>query len=325
MPLLSIVIPTYNRKECLVRCIQAIVPQLIQETELIVLDNCSDTPVSSFLNELDCRIIRNSANIGAVGNVLKCFEVASGQWLWIIGDDDQMRPDGIQQVLSHIKQCPDFSHIFFSNHMGKINDYGYSTDIDGFCKGYTPLSFGGRLWISGQVFNRDHALSILRYAHAYPGSSPQLPIVLMQAATRKILFSPEEIAIHHEPAANDSWNVHSIYSQMTQLALLPVELRLRQHLAVCLAEWFHGYNQHYMEVLKAKHQKCPDADEVALIFKYRWQAIFSLFDDQPQLMNDLQDKYKSFADPDFIDNAIKQLPPGQQVPFNNGDPAGNIR
>lgn len=112
-PILTIAIPTYNRPEQLRRCLEALVPQLNPECWLIIADNHSDVPVASFALEIleqsgwkGFDIHRHPFNKGAHGNLYFCFESATTEWLWILGDDDVPAEDGIDKILSSVKRHP---------------------------------------------------------------------------------------------------------------------------------------------------------------------------------------------------------------------------
>lgn len=93
-PFLTIGIPTWNRVERLQQQLEAMVPFLSNEVELLVCDNGSDDGTWSFLQQqarhdlLPIRCVRNGSNLGADVNYLRIIEAASGSWLWFIGDDD---------------------------------------------------------------------------------------------------------------------------------------------------------------------------------------------------------------------------------------------
>jgi abequosyltransferase len=109
-PLLTIAIPTYNRARYLERLLTTLADQILSESqiELIVSDNASpdETPgvVDRFkLRGLPILYLRNQSNLGPDRNVLQCYEEARGKYVWILGDDDFVRPGGIAKVLSHLR------------------------------------------------------------------------------------------------------------------------------------------------------------------------------------------------------------------------------
>ncbi len=321
---LTVVIPTYNRRKWLERCVACLLPQLIQNVEVIILDNCSDEPVAGYLNDSRIKVIRNPVNIGAVGNFLRAFEVGKGKWIWIMGDDDQPQIDGVFKAMETIRTYADANHIYFSNHMGPIHETGISCGVEDFCQLFKPEYFGGRLWVSSQLFNLTKAKPMLRYAYAYPGSSPHMSIALLQVEAGQIIFCPDEIAIHHEPPGEEQWNPHSIYSQMPQFSLLPVPKRLRRHIAEGLSKWYHTYYSHFLEVVKLRYLDTQDAEDITLIFEFRWHAIISLFNDN-KLMRDHIETCEKLRNRSFIEEIILTIPEEQRQPFRNGELVGTIR
>ena len=109
-PLLTIAIPTYNRSECLAQLLEILAPQLAGESrvELVISDNASpdDTPtvVTSFREKgLPLIYNRNEMNLGADANIVRCYEMAQGEYVWIFGDDDIIVPGGLQEVLRRLE------------------------------------------------------------------------------------------------------------------------------------------------------------------------------------------------------------------------------
>lgn len=110
-PLLSIVIPTFNRVDELRRLVSGLVAQIHNNAdlvELVVLDNAStdSTPIIREIMEnfAGCSYIRNDKNIGMDGNLLKSYEIATGDYLWLIGDDDFLAVDCLEKILVLIKK-----------------------------------------------------------------------------------------------------------------------------------------------------------------------------------------------------------------------------
>jgi len=108
-PLLTIAIPTYNRGELLRELLDVLAPQLAgyDDIELIISDNASpdNTPqvVQQFIDTgLSVRYHRQLENVGSDANFISCFQMATGKYFWLCGDDDIILPGAIEQVLGHI-------------------------------------------------------------------------------------------------------------------------------------------------------------------------------------------------------------------------------
>lgn len=78
--------------------------------EILVIDNASTDETSSLLKSIvnNClNYIRNSENIGADRNFLKCIQLARGEYVWLFGDDEILQPKGIQLILKYLELKPD--------------------------------------------------------------------------------------------------------------------------------------------------------------------------------------------------------------------------
>lgn len=113
-PLLSICIPTFNRSRFLAELLASLHScsspgALGTAAELIVSDNHSidDTAeiVRGFQHRgLAVRYVRNETNLGADANFLRCLSLATGRYLWVLGDDDLVMPGAIAALISLLEQ-----------------------------------------------------------------------------------------------------------------------------------------------------------------------------------------------------------------------------
>ena len=107
--ILTIAIPTWNRARYLKGLIDQLVVQintfkLEQSIEILISDNASDDNtrqvVDDFIKNSSYIVYsRNEKNIGAKSNVLKSMEIASGEYVLLIGDDDRIRNNCLVDIL----------------------------------------------------------------------------------------------------------------------------------------------------------------------------------------------------------------------------------
>lgn len=107
MELISIIIPTYNRANIIVKTIESILNQTYQEWECIIVDDKSadnTLDVLSAYAKKDERIIAisNKRNKGAQGARNTGIETANGTWLYFFDSDNQMHPDCLEQLSKSI-------------------------------------------------------------------------------------------------------------------------------------------------------------------------------------------------------------------------------
>lgn len=120
-PLLSICIPTYNRANLLDSALYSLMPQILDlgdTVELVVSDNCSPDNTADIVDKyiqlgVPIRYYRNERNLGAAKNILLlCNELALGEFCWVLGDDDIVRPDGLMRISSVLLKHSEVDYVF---------------------------------------------------------------------------------------------------------------------------------------------------------------------------------------------------------------------
>ncbi len=105
--LLSICIPTWNRKAKLARVLASIekgIRGFEDEVEVCVSDNGSSDGSREYLEEYSksapfgIRTFFGEKNEGFDRNLLRVITMGRGKWLWMMGDDDQISEGGIGKV-----------------------------------------------------------------------------------------------------------------------------------------------------------------------------------------------------------------------------------
>ncbi len=103
-PLISIVIPTWNRPALVARLVGLInAAEAGDDIEIVVVDNDSKQENWKQLQSVasthrNVRLYRNSVNIGMTPNWNKAIDYARGQWIGFMCDDDMFKPDSIKRV-----------------------------------------------------------------------------------------------------------------------------------------------------------------------------------------------------------------------------------
>lgn len=98
---LTIYIPTYKR-ESVVQCVESIIGQLTSDVELIISDNDQDGFAGNFLYPYKDYISEYSLrkqNIGCDGNCLHGLTSGTGEYVWVLGDDDVLLPGAVATLL----------------------------------------------------------------------------------------------------------------------------------------------------------------------------------------------------------------------------------
>ncbi|MBX9597732.1 MAG: glycosyltransferase [Burkholderiales bacterium] len=110
-PLVSICIPTFRRPLLLKEAIMSVLQQReFTNFEILIVDNdhekLNTTEIVSYLTELNDPRIRyyiNVRNIGVFGNWNRCIELAIGEWMTVLGDDDLLFDNYLSSLIHEIE------------------------------------------------------------------------------------------------------------------------------------------------------------------------------------------------------------------------------
>ncbi|WP_157833306.1 glycosyltransferase family 2 protein [Selenomonas ruminantium] len=108
-PLVSILIPVYNREALLRPCIESALAQTYENTEIIVVDNQSTDGTWDLCKEYAAKypkvkVYRNEKNLGPVGNWLSCMNHANGELGKILFSDDLMYETYLEKTVPCLKE-----------------------------------------------------------------------------------------------------------------------------------------------------------------------------------------------------------------------------
>lgn len=216
MKLISVVIPTRNRPDCLLCAVRIALRQL-PEAEIIVSDNSdSDALRHKLADEIASGRVRyaySSEHLSVVDNFERTLQMATGSYIAFIGDDDSVGP-GLWQIAEwaqreSVEAVVSYTDAFVASYFwpgvrSKYFGLGYSAKLfvnafDGAAKpidGRQALShvasrFGGGLGslprayhglVSRQLLDRIRA----RHGHVFGGVSPDIfSATLITAECRK--------------------------------------------------------------------------------------------------------------------------------------------
>jgi glycosyltransferase involved in cell wall biosynthesis len=229
---LTIAIPTYNRNTILKNNLSFLLPQINPECKILILDNSSDIPVIDSINdllknypEIDIKVVRNKYNIGLTGNILRCFELCETPWLWILGDDDQVKDGALTQISNDIKKYNDEHFISYA-----WDEPSFKRNKDIITKGIDDLidsfeSIGVILFISTSIYNVTKMSNKMSYGNFFQTTyAPHLVILFMSLKDNgKCVLSCNQIVINksEETPISLKWDQIFIY-QIVLLMRLPL-------------------------------------------------------------------------------------------------------
>ena len=121
--LLTIAIPTFNRKHYLGIALESIFSQYDDRIEVIVSDNCSTDGTGTFVceNYPAVRYLCNEKNIG-MENFRRCYDSAVGRYILLLGDDDVFVDGSLSYILNFLEHNEELS-VVFMNHSSFTDNY----------------------------------------------------------------------------------------------------------------------------------------------------------------------------------------------------------
>jgi glycosyltransferase involved in cell wall biosynthesis len=106
-PLVSVVIPTYNRSKELARAIKSVLNQTYQNFEILVVDDGSEENlrvVCDSFNDQRIRFLRNDTHTNANVARNRGIKEAQGEYIAMLDSDDEYLPHHLSRRVEKIKE-----------------------------------------------------------------------------------------------------------------------------------------------------------------------------------------------------------------------------
>ncbi|MHC4963026.1 MAG: glycosyltransferase family 2 protein, partial [Planctomycetota bacterium] len=109
-PLVTVLLPTYNRSESLSTAIDSVLAQSYSQFELIVIRDGGRPVVSVMQNYDDSRIhlIDRDENRGKAASLNEALEQAKGKYICYLDDDDQWYPNHLLTLAEALEKHPEY-------------------------------------------------------------------------------------------------------------------------------------------------------------------------------------------------------------------------
>jgi alpha-1,3-rhamnosyltransferase len=121
MPLVSVIISTYNSSAFIVETLDSISRQSWKDIELIITDDCSADNTVSICNQWigdhrsrfsGVQVITSEVNTGVSANANRGLRAARGEWVKFLGSDDTLLPDCLADNMHYISLDPGIRVLF---------------------------------------------------------------------------------------------------------------------------------------------------------------------------------------------------------------------
>lgn len=106
MPVVSVIIPSYNRGYCIAQCIRSVLNQTFTDFEIIVVDDASsDDTRAQVLSIADARIhyLAHEANQGGAVARNTGIRIAQGEFVAFLDSDDHWQPDKLEKQIAMLR------------------------------------------------------------------------------------------------------------------------------------------------------------------------------------------------------------------------------
>lgn len=105
-PLVSIIVPTYNVERYVEECMDSLINQTYENTEIIVLDDASTDATVYLLKQYGERIqlIENAENKGQGTRRNEGIKLAKGKYIYFVDSDDWIESDTIEKLIKQVEE-----------------------------------------------------------------------------------------------------------------------------------------------------------------------------------------------------------------------------
>lgn len=186
-PRLSICIPTFNRLDFLRHALGILLPQAeFHGVEVCISDNHSTDGTAQFLKELTkqgnhvLKYVIQPQNIGLDGNMFAVISMASGEYVYPLGDDDILPEGKLKEILRELENGSDLlilngwhtdsTLVPLRRHLsGSIPGRSIDQPDQAFIVLWDKMPFGSFI-ASRECFSKKYFYRYMGTSHAYAGA-----------------------------------------------------------------------------------------------------------------------------------------------------------
>lgn len=149
-PMVSILIPTYNRPEYFQFALDSVLNQTYKNIEIIIGDDSTNNETEKLVMEKYIKVYdnikyyHNEKNLGQFDNDIKLYNMANGQFINYLMDDDLFETTKIEKMMNYLIQDTNNDISIVTSHRAIIDSSGNIKSIHG---------------ITDKIFNKDTVLS----------------------------------------------------------------------------------------------------------------------------------------------------------------------
>lgn len=280
VPVVSILIPVFNRKDYIAECIQSALNQTYTDLEVVVVDNASDDGTWEICQQFAMadqrvRIFRNESNIGPVRNWIRCAQEAKGSLAKILFSDDCLEPNCLSEMVPKLDDS-EVALVYCAARVGKSRDesiIAYSQAdssrlssthfMDLVLDGKAPVSPGAILIRTNDFKNNLHTTFPTSTPRQFDrnGAGPDVMILLLTAHSYPYVANIAKSLVYFR-AHSGSFTVGSNSEDVTDgyqsvLSWYLKKYHTTNHWLRYIAKvWFYNFRARKRYVSMIEHLKC---------------------------------------------------------------------
>lgn len=135
-PLVSVILPTYNRASMLPRAVDSILNQTMEDFEFIIINDGSQDRTQEILEEYAAKdrrikIIKHRKNQGLIASLNDGLDKARGKYIARMDDDDEAFRERFAEQVAFLENKQDITGVgTWASPIGSVNAYNYWQQID---------------------------------------------------------------------------------------------------------------------------------------------------------------------------------------------------
>ncbi len=142
MPRVSICIPSYRRPDLLKVAVDSCLAQTFKDFEIVISDDSPDTRTEVMVRSLvanhPIRYVRNVPGLGQARNVNRLFDLAQGEFLVLLHDDNFLMPNALTDLIAPLQNNPSviasLGKQYLTSHEGGVLDRESNAMNEQYCK-----------------------------------------------------------------------------------------------------------------------------------------------------------------------------------------------
>lgn len=237
---ITVLIPTYNRKEELLDTLTALSIQTNRDFEVLVGDNCSNYSIEKEIIPLlphefvkQVRVYHHKYNVGGSYNMISLLYMCNTEYGWLLGDDDLVQKDAIEKITQKIEKYPDVNTFWFSIDEQLQTD-NVMSDMQQLCNLLSQKDYRGDfIFCSNKVYKVKEIGSyfIKTVRHSYICFAQSIPFMeSLIEGKRAVVVGNAILAKHRGFSGGEiTWNVNYTATGMRTLMDYPTGLKWKEH------------------------------------------------------------------------------------------------